>query len=205
MYSTRFIIAVPVVTLSAALGISQDLERNQTVLLKEVHFSGELGESADELREYTEFLTGRRLERKKLLEDAASAVGKASPPSGLFQSAGDAAASVAQTFAGIKGCGRCAGINDQSWKAIPREGPDVRGARGPTGRGSAAPYPRNQEPDRHPQTARPRHTPARPTPNPTAKRKAPRTTRQPEAPAPTVTRSRIARPGRSETPATRTL
>jgi outer membrane protein assembly factor BamA len=77
MYSTRFIIAVPVVILSAALCIAQDLERNQTVLLKEVHCSGELGESADELREYTEFLTGHRLERKKLLEDASSAVGKA--------------------------------------------------------------------------------------------------------------------------------
>jgi outer membrane protein assembly factor BamA len=77
LYSTRFIIAVPVVILSAALCIAQDLERNQTVLLKEVHFSGELGESADELREYTEFLTGHRWERKKLLEDASSAVGKA--------------------------------------------------------------------------------------------------------------------------------
>ena len=34
---------------------------------------------------------------------------------------------------------------------------------------SAAPHPRNQEPDRHPQTARPRLKPARPTPKPTAK------------------------------------
>jgi hypothetical protein len=77
MYSTRSIIAVPVVLLSAALCLSQNVERNQTVLLKEVHFSGDLGESADELREYTEFLTLYRLERKKLLEDASSAVGKA--------------------------------------------------------------------------------------------------------------------------------
>jgi len=67
MYSTRFMTALPVVILSAALCLSQNVERNQTVLLKEVHFSGDLGESADELREYTEFLTGHRLERKRLL------------------------------------------------------------------------------------------------------------------------------------------
>ncbi|MFZ3366712.1 MAG: hypothetical protein WA239_06310 [Candidatus Sulfotelmatobacter sp.] len=69
--------ALPVVILSAALCLSQNVERNQTVLLKEVHFSGDLGESADELREYTEFLTGHRLERKRLLADASSAVGMA--------------------------------------------------------------------------------------------------------------------------------
>lgn len=77
MYSRRFIVAVPIVILSAAVCLSQKVERNQTVLLKEVHFSGDLGESADELRQYTEFLTGHQLERKKLLEDASYAVGKA--------------------------------------------------------------------------------------------------------------------------------
>ena len=77
MHSPQFIVAVPVVILSAIFSLSQNVERNQTVLVKEVHFSGDLGESADELRQYTEFLTGHRLERKKLLEDASSAVGQA--------------------------------------------------------------------------------------------------------------------------------
>ncbi|HKV82061.1 MAG TPA: POTRA domain-containing protein [Candidatus Sulfotelmatobacter sp.] len=75
MYWTRFTIAVPV--LSAALCLSQDVQGSQTLLLKEVHFSGDLGESADELGKYTKFLTGHRLEREKLLEDASSAVSKA--------------------------------------------------------------------------------------------------------------------------------
>ena len=56
--------------------------------------------------------------------------------------------------------------------------------------------PRNQEPDRHPQTARQRLTSARPEPNPTAKGKTLRTPRQTRQPAPALTRSRIARPGR---------
>lgn len=75
MYSTRFITALPVV-ISAALCLSQKVERDQTVVLKEVHFSGDLGDPPpDELREYTEFLTGHPLERKKLLREASSAVG----------------------------------------------------------------------------------------------------------------------------------
>ncbi|HEY6339173.1 MAG TPA: POTRA domain-containing protein [Candidatus Sulfotelmatobacter sp.] len=77
MHSPRFIVAVPIVILSAAFSLSQNAERNQTVLLKEVHFSGDLGVSADKLRQYTEFLTGHRLERKKLAEDASDAVGNA--------------------------------------------------------------------------------------------------------------------------------
>jgi outer membrane protein assembly factor BamA len=77
MCSPRFMIAVPVVILSAALCFSQNVERNHTVLVREVHFSGDLGGSADQLHEYTEFLIGHLLERKKLLEDASSAVRKA--------------------------------------------------------------------------------------------------------------------------------
>jgi len=77
MYSRGFVIAIPVVILSAAFCLSQNVESNQTVLLKEVHFSGDLGLSADKLREYTEFLTGHRLERKKLVEDASDAVAQA--------------------------------------------------------------------------------------------------------------------------------
>ncbi len=77
MYGTRFIIAVPVVILSVAFWLFQKVEDNQTVLLKAVNFSGDLGVSADELREYTEFLSGHRLERKKLVEDASDAVGQA--------------------------------------------------------------------------------------------------------------------------------
>jgi outer membrane protein assembly factor BamA len=73
----RFTSAVPVLILAAALCASQSVERNQTVLLKEVRFSGDLGVSVGELREYTEFLTGHRLEQKKILEDASSAVGAA--------------------------------------------------------------------------------------------------------------------------------
>lgn len=82
MYSARFMIAVTVLIFSAGLyssqnARSQNVERDQTVLLKEVNFSGEVGESANELREYTEFLIGRRAEGKKIQEDASSAVGGA--------------------------------------------------------------------------------------------------------------------------------
>ena len=77
MHSPQFIVAVPFVILSAVFSLSQNVERNETVLVKEIHFSGDTGESPNELRQYTEFLTGRRLERKKLLEDASSAVGQA--------------------------------------------------------------------------------------------------------------------------------
>jgi outer membrane protein assembly factor BamA len=73
----RFTSATPVLILAAALCVSQSVERNQTVLLKEVRFSGDLGVSIGELRQYTEFLTGHRLQRKKILEDAPSAVGEA--------------------------------------------------------------------------------------------------------------------------------
>lgn len=73
----RFTSATPVLIFAAALCVSQSVERNQTVLLKEVRFSGDLGVSIGELRQYTEFLTGHRLERKKILEDAPSAVGVA--------------------------------------------------------------------------------------------------------------------------------
>jgi outer membrane protein assembly factor BamA len=73
----RFTSATPVLILAAALCASQSVEHNQTVLLKEVRFSGDLGVSIDELRQQTEFLTGHRLERKKILEDAPSAVGAA--------------------------------------------------------------------------------------------------------------------------------
>jgi len=76
MYSRGFVIAIPVVILSAAFCLSQNVESNQTVLLKEVHFSGDLGVSAEKLGEYTEFLAGHRLERKKLVEDASEAVGQ---------------------------------------------------------------------------------------------------------------------------------
>jgi outer membrane protein assembly factor BamA len=65
------------VIFSAAVCLSQNVKSDQTVLLKEIHFSGDLGVSADKLREYTEFLAGHRLERKKLVEDASSAVGHA--------------------------------------------------------------------------------------------------------------------------------
>ena len=78
MYSTGLIIAVPIVILSTALCLSQNVGSNQTVLLKEVRFSGDLGTSIGELRENTEFLIGHRLERKKILEDASSAVGQLS-------------------------------------------------------------------------------------------------------------------------------
>lgn len=77
MYWTRLIIAVPVAILSVALCWSQNSEGNQVVLLKQVNFSGDLGIPVDDLRAYTEFLLGHRLQRKKLLEDASSAVGNA--------------------------------------------------------------------------------------------------------------------------------
>jgi|SRR5215471_1222797 len=77
MYSRGFVFAIPVVILSATFCLSQSVESNQTVLLKEIRFSGDLGVSADKLREYTEFLTGQRLERKKVAEDASDAVGHA--------------------------------------------------------------------------------------------------------------------------------
>lgn len=77
MHGIRFMIAVPVVIFCVAFWPFQTVKDNQTVWLKEVHFSGDLGVSADELHEYTEFLSGHRLERKKLLADASDAVGHA--------------------------------------------------------------------------------------------------------------------------------
>lgn len=77
MCSRGFVIAIPVVILSTAFCLSQKVESSQIVLLKEANFSGDLGVSADELRQYTEFLTGHRLERKKIVEDASYAVGHA--------------------------------------------------------------------------------------------------------------------------------
>jgi len=74
---TRLIIAVPVGIFFVALCLSQDSEGNQTVLLKQVNFSGDSGVPVDELRAYTEFLLGHRLERKELGEEASSAVSKA--------------------------------------------------------------------------------------------------------------------------------
>lgn len=63
--------------LAAALCASQAAERNRTALVKEVHFTGDLGIPVGKLREYTEFLLGHRLEQRKLLKDASSAVGEA--------------------------------------------------------------------------------------------------------------------------------
>lgn len=73
----RFTNAAPVLILATALSFSQSADSHQTMLLKEVRFNGDLGVSAGELRQYTEFLIGHRLERKKILEDASAAVGAA--------------------------------------------------------------------------------------------------------------------------------
>src|SRR5579872_663268 len=120
-----------VLILAAALCASQSVERNQTVLLKEVRFSGDLGLSSAELRQYTEFLTGHRLERAKDSGGCSIRRGRSSSSPRLLESAGDNATAVA-AIVGIKGCGGGAGAHCQSWKAIPCERPDLRGTLGET-------------------------------------------------------------------------
>jgi outer membrane protein assembly factor BamA len=85
MYWTRLIIVVPVAILAVTLCLSQNSEGNPAVLLKQVNFRGDLGIPVDDLRAYTEFLSGHRLGRKKLLEDASSAVGNALRHRGYFK------------------------------------------------------------------------------------------------------------------------
>ena len=62
------------VAIVGTLCVAQDVERHALVLVKEVQFSGDLGASPKELHDYTEFLVGHPLERKKILEQASSAI-----------------------------------------------------------------------------------------------------------------------------------
>jgi hypothetical protein len=47
-------------------------------VLKEIHFSGELGLPVSELRDYAEYLSGSPMEQRRILEDVRSAFGKVS-------------------------------------------------------------------------------------------------------------------------------
>jgi hypothetical protein len=48
------------------------------VVVKEIHFSGELGLPVSELRNYAVYLSGRPMEQARILEDVRSAFGKVS-------------------------------------------------------------------------------------------------------------------------------
>ena len=125
MYSIRFTNAA-VVILAAALCAAQSVERNQIVLLKEIRFSGDLGVSIAELRQYTEFLTGHRLERKKILENGPTAVGAALRHRGYLKAQVTPQLQSLQS-SGSKDAEVALELTVKSWKAIPCERPDVRG------------------------------------------------------------------------------
>ena len=60
--------------LATSLLAAQSVGGEPKVLLTEIRFAGDLGLPLGELREYTEFLNGHRMERARILEEALSAV-----------------------------------------------------------------------------------------------------------------------------------
>lgn len=78
MQKTLFVFTIQAVLLSTSLWAAQQgVVGSPKVLVKEIHFTGDLGLPLARLQEYTEFLSGHRVERAKLLEEAASAVREA--------------------------------------------------------------------------------------------------------------------------------
>ena len=75
MQKALFIVTIQAALLATSLWAAQSAEGNRKVLVKEIHFAGDLGLPLTELREYTEYLIGHRIERAKILEEAPSAVG----------------------------------------------------------------------------------------------------------------------------------
>ena len=72
-----FVVIIQAALLVTSLRAAQGTEDNPKVLLKDIHFAGDLGVPLSELREYTEYLRGHRMERAKILEDGPIAVTKA--------------------------------------------------------------------------------------------------------------------------------
>jgi hypothetical protein len=66
-------VADVLVAIRGTLCVAQSVESQRPVLVRDVHCSGDLGASPKQLHDYTEFLIGHRLERKKILERASSA------------------------------------------------------------------------------------------------------------------------------------
>jgi outer membrane protein assembly factor BamA len=71
---SSLVLAIQTALLSTSLLAAQRVGDEPKVLLKEIHFTGELGVPLNELQEYTEYLSGHRMERSKILEGAPSAV-----------------------------------------------------------------------------------------------------------------------------------
>jgi len=72
---TSFFIVTIRVALIATSMLAQSVGTGPKVVLKEIHFRGELGLPVSELRDYTEYLIGHPMEQAKILEEAQSAVG----------------------------------------------------------------------------------------------------------------------------------
>lgn len=58
----------------ACICIGQSSDKSPTVLVREVHFTGEPGGTERQLSEYTEFLVGHRMEQKAVMQEASSSV-----------------------------------------------------------------------------------------------------------------------------------
>jgi outer membrane protein assembly factor BamA len=72
-----FVVIIQAALLATSLWAVQGTDDNPKVLLKDIHFAGDLGVPLSELQEYTEYLIGHRMERAKILEDGPMAVTKA--------------------------------------------------------------------------------------------------------------------------------
>jgi outer membrane protein assembly factor BamA len=68
------VVTAQIALLTANLLTAQSVQRYAKVSLKEIHFTGQLGLSVSELREYTDYLRGHPAERAKIQEAASSAV-----------------------------------------------------------------------------------------------------------------------------------
>jgi outer membrane protein assembly factor BamA len=74
VHRLSLIVITAVLLFLTSLSLAQDVGFKSKVLVTEVRFTRELGLPARELREYTQYLTNRPLERAKVLEGASSAV-----------------------------------------------------------------------------------------------------------------------------------
>jgi hemolysin activation/secretion protein len=68
-----FLLTVQSALLATSLLTAQTVGGSPKVLLKEIHFTGDLGLPISELQEYTQYLLGHHMVRVKLLEEVPSA------------------------------------------------------------------------------------------------------------------------------------
>lgn len=76
MYRALLAVAIQAALLATSLCAAQSIEGTPNVLVKEVHFEGDLGLPLTELQGYTEYLSGHPVERAKILKEVSYAVAK---------------------------------------------------------------------------------------------------------------------------------